>query len=98
LDSLNAKYDRHLVSDFSFGGIIIPDELQSRRCLCREANCLVIDDIASQLEAVNNSNEITVDFKFNVSQYQSISRYDKAFHNLRNILRKTPKHFSFEAT
>jgi hypothetical protein len=47
---------------------------------------------------VNNSNEITPDFEFEKSRHPSISGFKQAFQTLQNILSKTPKHFSLEAT
>jgi hypothetical protein len=98
LDYLNAEYDRHLVSDLSFGDIVIPTDFQRRMTHSGYANLVDIDIIANELEKVNDSNEITVDFEFDILEHPSISLFDAAFDTLEGILRKTPEHFSLEAT
>jgi hypothetical protein len=98
LDRLNAEYDRHLVSEFSFSNAVIPADVQRRIALCDQANHVEIDFVANELAKVNDSNEITVDFEFDSSEHPSISLFFSAFYNLQDILRKKPKHFSLEAT
>jgi hypothetical protein len=98
LDRLNAEYDRHLVSDFALDNPVLPADFQRRIIPCDQANQVEIDTIANELAIVNGSNEITVDFEFDSSQHPSISLFWQAFSNLQDILRKTPEHFSLEAT
>jgi hypothetical protein len=98
LDRLNAEYDRHLVSDFSFSNTVIPADVQRRIAPCDQANQVEIDFVANELAKVNDSNEITVDFEFDSSEHPSISLFFSAFYNLQDILRKMPEHFSLEAT
>jgi hypothetical protein len=47
---------------------------------------------------VNSSMEITPEFDFQNSQPSSLFRFEQAFENLQDILRKQPKHYSLEAT
>jgi hypothetical protein len=98
VDHLNAEYDRHLVSDFSFSNTVIPADVQRRIAPCDQANQVEIDFVANELAKVNDSNEITVDFEFDSSEHPSISLFFSAFYNLQDILRKMPEHFSLEAT
>jgi hypothetical protein len=96
LDCLNAEYDRYLASDISFGNIVVPPDLQIRMTAYGQADQVEIDIIANELEKVNDTNEITIDFEFDNSQ--ALSFFGVAFDNLQDILRKTPKHFSLEVT
>jgi len=85
LDCLNAEYDRHFVSDLSFGDIVIPADLQQRMTHCGQAK-VDIDIIAKALENSNDSkgwvSEITVDFEFDSSLHPAISVFGPAFGNL----------------
>jgi hypothetical protein len=98
LDCLNAEYDRHLVSDLSLRDIVVPADFQRRMPYYGQANQVEIDIIANELEKVNDSNEITVDFEFDSLEHPSITLFEPAFDNLQDILRKMPKYFSLEAT
>jgi hypothetical protein len=60
LDCLNAKYDRHVVTNFMFNGLVLPDEVQASMApFMKVANCVAIDAIATELESVNNSDVLT---------------------------------------
>ena len=53
---------------------------------------LEIDRIATGLASVNNSEEITPTFKFNVESHPSIFRFERCFLDLRQILRRASEH------
>jgi hypothetical protein len=49
---------------------------------------LEIEKIAAELETVNNSNEITPEFKFNAEDHPTLVRFERCFIDLRQILRR----------
>ena len=51
-----------------------------------------IERLATGLASVNNSEEITPTFKFDVENHPSIFRFEGCFLDLRQILRRAPEH------
>ena len=50
-----------------------------------------IDRIATGLESVNNSEQITPTYKFDVDSHPSIFRFEGSFLDLHQVLRRTPE-------
>src|ERR1700685_2909638 len=60
LGLLNAKFDSQSVTDFTFSGLVLPDEL--KQCITDSILPLnvVIDHVAEAIANVNNSDPLTV--------------------------------------
>ena len=64
LSLLNARFDSQSVTDFTFSGLAIPDELQQRMADSIRPLSIVIDRSAEAIANLNNSDPITDDFDF----------------------------------
>ena len=87
LTHLNVKYVKNVCTDFSFPDLGIPTDLENGVSIFDKKLSSEINAIAAELGRVNNSEEITSEFKFDVDMHPILVRFESFFISLRNILR-----------
>jgi len=89
LNYLHAEYKKYECTEFTFDGLMMSSTLKDGAIPIPVSWLILeIEKLSSQLASVNDGNELTPEYKFNVNNCPKLIRFEQSFRDLSLILRR----------